>query len=649
MDDVRSAYEALNIGRPRRFQETAWQFIAKGANTIISAGTGSGKTEAALLPALATGRRIIALYPTKALLQDQLPRVRHLAGDNARIAVDTGDEDDKAFYRADVILTSLDKFMYRFFGYGKKRWSYLYPYRIAFDDTRGTTVILDEAHAYEQIAFSHFWFLLKKLAYERSVQTVLLSATLPSGFIEALEDKNRENFPRALNEGPFFERVADEESRCGTLAYAGQLQAASVVGKAIEAFDEGKRVIVVLDAVVRPGDPERAKGRTLHEVWERLVQEIGSRAPDRSPQAVVARTEGGEVKGNVLAYHGRQMPGYRRLVLRRLKTLDQGWQADANRRSRPAEPFILLTTSALEVGVDLSSDLMITDLCDCDSFVQRIGRCARRPGESGAVSLIARDDSRVHRHGQLLWDEFKERAVGSAIDDQLKQQLNTHNTVPDLKRIHLRLEYLQDQSLYRYVYDFVQENRELWEKGVLVTREWEPSIALVRGEHINGQPFIGGVPARDFWCAKEIKEKLLIPISGAAFLAPRCTWVVEGYNEANQYTQRVAVGGSNQRTLVEALRAAGIGARSKTQDDNKVGPVYALGLPLIFVKWSSDDPNIGLSYVRRFAEPAKEPRVFAPSPLLRARKVLLTKGKCELPLYWFEPREEDQTDETEML
>jgi CRISPR-associated endonuclease/helicase Cas3 len=125
MDDVRSAYEALNIGRPRRFQEAAWQSITKGANTIISAGTGSGKTEAALLPALATGRRIIALYPTKALLQDQLLRVRHLAGDNAMIAVDTGDEDDKAFYRADVILTSLDKFLYRFFGYGKKRWSYL--------------------------------------------------------------------------------------------------------------------------------------------------------------------------------------------------------------------------------------------------------------------------------------------------------------------------------------------------------------------------------------------------------------------------------------------------------------------------------------------------------------------------------------------
>lgn len=91
MRDVCSAYDRLGISVPRSFQHAAWQSIARGANTLISAGTGSGKTEAAFLPAFATGRRIIALYPTKALLQDQLPRVSRLAGDGARIAVDTAD------------------------------------------------------------------------------------------------------------------------------------------------------------------------------------------------------------------------------------------------------------------------------------------------------------------------------------------------------------------------------------------------------------------------------------------------------------------------------------------------------------------------------------------------------------------------------
>jgi CRISPR-associated endonuclease/helicase Cas3 len=292
---------------------------------------------------------------------------------------------------------------------------------------------------------------------------------------------------------------------------------------------------------------------------------------------------------------------------------------------------------------------MITDSCDCDSFVQRIGRCARRPGESGEVYLIADDESQVRRRGRWLWDSFKDRPAGSPIDGELKQQLNAHNTISDPSRIHLRLEYLQDQSLYRYVYDFVQENRELWEKGVLVTREWEPSIAVVLDEERHGESYIGGIPARDFWRAKEIKEKLLLPVSGAADIAPRCTWVFEGYNEANQYTQRVAVGGSKERTLVEALALAGVNARIRKQDDNKVQPIYAAGLPVILILWHYEDPNLGLSYRPRFEKRDQEPRVFSPSPRLRVRKVLLKRETCEMPLYWFEPDDQEWADEAEEL
>ncbi len=660
LPEFREAYSCLGITVPRTFQQDSWTLIVGGKNVLISAGTGSGKTEAAFLPALAIGRRIIALYPTKALLQDQLPRIGHLAAGKT-IAVDTGDEDDRTFYRADVILTSLDKFLYRFFGYGKKRWSYLYPYRIGFDDTRGTTLILDEAHAYEEVAFSHFWFLLKKLTYERSVQTVLLSATLPPDLIDAFGDVDRRYFPRATDEGPFFEKVADDESRSGRLLYAGHVSAGSVVEKALDAFDRGKRVIIVLDAVVPPRDAERAKGRTLHEVWKRLLHDVEARTPGKSPQAAVAQADGaGGVRGNILTYHGHQMSEYRKEVLQRLKELDEGWKPNADGSPKEGEPFILVTTSAMEIGVDISSDVMITDLCECDSFVQRIGRCARRPGESGKVYLID-DDGDQRRRGRALWGAFKDRTVDSSIDAEVKQQLNTHNFIPDLNRIHLRLEYLQDQSLYRYVYDFVQENQELWEKGVVITRDWEPSIALVRSEQRDGKVYIAGIPAREFWRAKEIKEKLLLPLSGAADIAACCAWVFEGYNEASQYMQRVAVGGSKERTLIEALRLAGISPRSRKQDENKVQPIYALGLPLILIlgsrregtevehdsAWPYEDPNIGLCYRPRFEKLDQEPKVFSPSPRLLVRKVLLRKekGKYELPIYWFEPNEELQSSE----
>jgi hypothetical protein len=109
------------------------------------------------------------------------------------------------------------------------------------------------------------------------------------------------------------------------------------------------------------------------------------------------------------------------------------------------------------------------------------------------------------------------------------------------------------------------------------------------------------------------------------------------------------------------LKLAGVSARSRKQDDNKVQPIYALGLPLIMIlgskredaetehgrAWPYQEPNIGLSYLPRFAKLDQEPKVFSPSPHLKVRKVLLRKekGKYELPLYWFEPKENDQLSE----
>src|SRR5215210_2658977 len=120
--------EALGGKEPYDHQIDLGREVLAGMNAILSAGTGSGKTEAALVPALLTGKRVFLLYPTKALLQDQRGRVEMIAeavlGKHPRIVVDTGDDDDATGYSADIVLTNLDKFVYRLFGYGKKRWGY---------------------------------------------------------------------------------------------------------------------------------------------------------------------------------------------------------------------------------------------------------------------------------------------------------------------------------------------------------------------------------------------------------------------------------------------------------------------------------------------------------------------------------------------
>ena len=71
---------------------------------------------------------------------------------------------------------------------------------------------------------------------------------------------------------------------------------------------------------------------------------------------------------NVFLYHGRLSDGQRRNVYQKLKQIEE--EKDGS--------YLLLTTSAIEVGCDLNAHLLITELCNPDQLIQRAGRCNRK-------------------------------------------------------------------------------------------------------------------------------------------------------------------------------------------------------------------------------------------------------------------------------
>lgn len=62
-----------------------------------------------------------------------------------------------------------------------------------------------------------------------------------------------------------------------------------------------------------------------------------------------------------------------------------------NQASLPPEGRIIVATQVVEAGVDISADLLITDLAPWPSLIQRFGRCARYAGEHGRIIVIDRD------------------------------------------------------------------------------------------------------------------------------------------------------------------------------------------------------------------------------------------------------------------
>lgn len=536
--DVETGYKHINPEfMPRAHQSQCWKTLDEDTpGIILLSGTGSGKTEAILLPSLFKKKRLVMIYPQRSLVEDQIRRIRkyvmaYLANTDSEnrkttIILDIGDKeysiqyskftkpyiewlihslrwrvdtnrvnevklqydqdrediikdnilnelrkrlDDllmspknlavfvqqgpttrvkiqsteqkgkflavrskKHYYGGEIILTTLDKFLYRFFGYGERKWNLLYPYRLYMgqQSTKNLIVCFDEAHTYDTTSYTNFVNLISTLI-ANDIKTVVMSATLPEEFVKMgttkLElsqitgkDYKGEKIYHLLD-------ITDEERN---------KKIKEIVSKNL-----GKKCIIVRNTV-----------RNAYNIFKELLNE---------------GNEG--LNTEIYLYHGRQFSYYRTNTYEKLKKLDE---AETNKS------YVLVTTHAIEVGCDLDSEVMITDYCNPDQLIQRAGRCARKKETAGHLYILGKDF--ISNQDSFLKDE-----EGFNYEEYLKiLEKNTKKPLPeDAIRTNcinhpMRKEELTDalfQYLYSYVYEFDRTREELYSSGLVITRSWIPS------------------------------------------------------------------------------------------------------------------------------------------------------------------------------
>ena len=359
---------SLNIGglRLRKFQEDVFAASRTPGTIILDAPTGSGKTLAMLLAArysLEEGMSAFILYPTKALIDDQLSSMEKLAraigvdapivkvdsNELTKIMVERGfkthgeallhelSSPSLVLTNPDIVYTILTMRYRR----GRENFQKLFS---------TSTICVDELHLFWGAQFQVIYTMLNMLSHRRRI--VISTATHDREAVELLK----------LLPNPSYIRAREEEGG-DRVRHETELRIYSLsTNPVLVAEDEADQLAAIV-------------ADQFHEVEEKTL-----------PRVVVIV--------NSIAFS--------EILASRLKTILGDASVSVINSLTPPEKRslnapVVVGTSAIEVGVDFDTPALVFEANNAPSFIQRLGRVARkRPGIALAI-LPYRTASRLSR------------------------------------------------------------------------------------------------------------------------------------------------------------------------------------------------------------------------------------------------------------
>lgn len=333
------------------FQERVYDVLSSGRSAILQAPTGAGKTRAALYPFL-RGWEYETDFPRKCIysvplrvLADQFEQTysKDVANFGFRreltVGIQTGARPDDTKLEANLIFTTVDQTL-------SSILTIPYALSLAQGNLNAGAVlqsylVFDELHLFDPKTMLptvlHFLHMVRGI-----VPFLVMTATLSADVITALA--------RKLGAEPI-----------------------------ILTPDEAAAI------------PSQHKTRRLHTVEAELTPEVVLEKHQRRSVAIcntVGRAQvlfeglkkqaGSAVEVRLL--HSRFLPGDRQISEAWLRS-----EFGKDKTAYTVESAILVATQVVEVGLDITSETLHTELAPASSVIQRAGRCARYKDEMGDV------------------------------------------------------------------------------------------------------------------------------------------------------------------------------------------------------------------------------------------------------------------------
>ncbi|MDX2212502.1 MAG: CRISPR-associated helicase Cas3' [Oculatellaceae cyanobacterium bins.114] len=362
--------ELLGEGKyPRKFQRETIAKILKQQNVLLRAPTGSGKTETAIAPFLFAKvlniqdfpNKLIYIVPLRTLATSLRDRTKNYVTVWEKIyppkrplvvTLQTGENPEDPRFEGDIVFCTIDQLLSSFLSipYSVGRGSANVNAGVVF----ASYLVFDELHLLDPDR--SFATTLKLLEQVQGISPYLLmTATLTHELAQQIQQEvtPRKGYPEDVLhlvnvEGDDLAKI--EGSRKRLFNPSPEPLRAEVILQDIQKHDR-KRVIVICNTVAKS---------------QSLFQDLREIAP-----------------GHVLItlLHSRFLPEDRKKKEEDLQRIfAEGW-----RKQDEAVCQILISTQVVEAGINITSEVMHTQLCPMNALLQRAGRCARFRGESGQV------------------------------------------------------------------------------------------------------------------------------------------------------------------------------------------------------------------------------------------------------------------------
>jgi CRISPR-associated endonuclease/helicase Cas3 len=384
--------ETFQEREDRPFLNFATQRAEENRISVIEAPTGYGKSaisQAIALKSLEEGLKCVVTFPLRTLLEDQLSKFR---GTLHKLGLDERNVGTRYMHHADsrylirpITLTTVDTLSLTLFGIAPEDFEFAVKH---YDGTLTRSmghylfsramvllsdVVLDEVHLLSDTTKSlNFLIALIRIIASHGGRAVFMSATIPKALENILR---REGEEVGLHITRFSEKPDDkflEERR-------------------------GKKYETNLE-------------KLENNKFERILSWIkGGRRDGFRKSLVVFNTVPEAIEFYKIARESLDMPKDRMLLLHsRFTGDDREEKRKKIEKLRHDEEYLIVSTQVIEAGVDISSNLFVSDLAPASSLIQRLGRFLRYKEEKeGRVHLWYEDEKGKKYKGVYDMDLFR--------------------------------------------------------------------------------------------------------------------------------------------------------------------------------------------------------------------------------------------------